>query len=391
MEVSPGFLADFLSAALFGPLSGAVVAASAVLGQRDRGGLSAVDFYFRTAIYAAAWAICGGLSGLFYWTFRDVHPSPVISLAVAGVGAGVVYQAANYLVFLPVVYLRRGIGPIAWFKEAFARFLPFHFFFVFMCVSLLYTVQGPGNTQDYRRGAIFLLPILGIIYAFRAYAQQSELNQRLERFSLQMAGSMITALDLKDNYTAQHSAAVAQYSYDIATELGLPPKECNLAHLAGLLHDLGKISVPDEVLNRRGELLETEWHILQDHCVAGQHILSDMDEFDELGDIVLYHHEHWDGGGYPKGLEGEDIPLLSRIVTVADCYSAMISDRPYHQARTPKVAMAELWDQRGRQFDPQLVDLFLHLLEAGDWEYRTAQHADFHVQTQKVRFLQDIA
>lgn len=208
---------------------------------------------------------------------------------------------------------------------------------------------------------------------------------------MQIAASMITALDLKDNYTAQHSAAVAQYSYDIAVSMGLGKREQNLAHLAGLLHDLGKISVPDEILSKRQALADDEWSVVMGHSAAGQKILSNMNEFEELSQVVLYHHEHFDGTGYPNGIQGERIPTLSRIVSVADCYSAMISDRPYRARLSPAVAIAELVSQSGSQFDSEVVLHFLSLLNAGDEDYRLAQHIDFHVQFQKVRFSRDFA
>ncbi len=265
--------------------------------------------------------------------------------------------------------------------------LPFHLFFLLLSLGLLYSFKSVDSVAF----LVFFLPVMGLVYAFRSYARQRDLARSLERFSLQMAGSMITALDLKDNYTAQHSANVAQYSYDIARAYGLGDKECNLAHLAGLLHDLGKISVPDEILNSRRTLEDDEWAVVQAHTEAGQKILSNMTEFEDLARIVLHHHERYDGAGYPRGLSDESIPLLSRIVSVADCYSAMISARPYSGPRPPEVAMMELRDQRGRQFDPQVVGAFLEILEKADQAYRTGQQIDLDVQFQEVRFLRDIA
>jgi putative nucleotidyltransferase with HDIG domain len=236
------------------------------------------------------------------------------------------------------------------------------------------------------------IPLLGLVYAFRAYSRQRELAENLERFSLEIAASMVTALDLKDNYTARHSAAVAMYSYDMTKAMGLTDEECNLALLAGLLHDLGKISVPDELLNRRERLEQEDWDLIQDHCSAGQTILSHMREFKELGEVVLYHHEHYDGMGYPQGKAGEEIPLLSRVVSAADAYSAMTSDRPYRSRRTPLVAMAELDRRRGTQFDPRVVGHFLDVLDAGSDSYRRGEGEEFDLQSQfkKVRYLRDI-
>jgi putative nucleotidyltransferase with HDIG domain len=382
--VSAGFLADFLSATLVGPLAGAVVAGAVVTRMR-RDGESWGSFIWHVAFFASAWSASGGMSGLVFWAIRGQDPS-VARIAIGGIAAGLVYQGLNYSLFAPVSWLRRGVGPVAFFREVYEPFLPFYFFFMALSVSLIYAFDQSGWLFG-----IFFLPVLGLVYTFRTFANQRELARSLERFSMQIAASMITALDLKDNYTAQHSAAVAQYSYDIACAMKLSSRECNLAHLAGLLHDLGKISVPDEILSKRQTLAENEWGVVMGHSVAGQKILSNMNEFEELSLIVLYHHERYDGTGYPEGIQGDRIPTLSRIVSVADCYSAMISDRPYRERRPPGVAIAELLSQSGHQFDPDVVSAFLPLLQTGDENYRLAQQVDFHVQFQKVRFLRDFA
>ena len=380
MEVSAGFLAYFLSGVVLGPLAAMIVAVVS-LGPTYRRGA-----WQRNVCFAAVLALASGLGALVFWLIRAERGGGLESLLLGGLLGSALFQAVNYLLFVPVMHWRRGLAPKAYFREGFLPVLPFHLFFLAVSLGLLYSFSLLRSAGI----VLFSLPVAGLVYAFRSYARQRELARSLERFSLQMAGSMITALDLKDDYTAQHSAAVAQYAYDIARAYGLSEKECNLAHLAGLLHDLGKISVPDEILNARRRLDDDEWEIVQAHTTAGQRILSNMSEFEDLGRVVLHHHERFDGNGYPHGLQGEEIPLLSRIVSVADCYSAMISSRPYSAKRPPEVAMMELRDQRGLQFDPQVVGVFLGILEKGDLAYRSAQHVDFHVQFQKVRFLRDI-
>ncbi len=201
---------------------------------------------------------------------------------------------------------------------------------------------------------------------------------------------MITALDLKDNYTAQHSAAVAQYSFDMARALGIGEEDCYLAHLAGLLHDLGKISIPDNVLNNRSALSDAEWRLVKTHSEAGKHILGNISEFGELADIILYHHERYDGHGYPSHLESNEIPVISRIVSVADSYSAMISERPYSPRMSEQEAAEEISRQAGKQFDPQIAAVFVDLLNSRSPAYRLAEDVDFHVEFQKVRFLRNL-
>ena len=381
-EVSATFLAYFLSAALLGPLASFLVA---VVGQ--------VMFFrrgqwTRNLCFASSLGLASGIAALVYWIMPSLVANTATYLAVSGVVAGIVYQLVNFLVFVPVARLRRGLGAAGVWKEGFQPFLPFHFFFLFVSLGLIYIFNLSRNTLAFM---LFFLPVIGLVYAFRNYSSERELARRLERFSLQMAASMITALDLKDNYTAQHSAAVAQYSLDIARALKLSDRDCNLAHLAGLLHDLGKISVPDDVLNATGKLDASEWALIETHCQAGQKILGNMTEFDELSQIVLHHHERFDGKGYPMGISGEAIPLISRIVCVADSYSAMVSDRPYRARLSTEFARSEVAKMRGTQFDPEIATVFVKVLEEHDERYRRAELDDFRVQFQKVKFLRDLA
>jgi len=381
VEVSASFLADFLSAALLGPLVGALVASAGIVASHERGQA------LRTGFGATSFFITGGVTGLVYWGCYSVLGVTGVALALAGLAAGSVYFLLNYALYAPVMWWRRGLGLRQWFREGFAPFLPFHLFFLLLSLGLIYSFDRVGPWGF----GLFFLPVLGLIYAFRTFSNQRELARSLERFSLQIAASMITALDLKDNYTAQHSAAVAQYSFDTAVALGLSEKSRSVAHLAGLLHDLGKISVPDEILNSREPLGDEEWTVIQGHTGAGQNIVSNMNEFEELGRIIRHHHEHYDGRGYPDGLAGDNIPMISRIVAVADAYSAMVSDRPYRDMRSPESAIAELRDQSGIQFDPRIVAAFMTVLEGSTHEYRKADQLDFRLQFQKVRFLAEIA
>jgi HD-GYP domain-containing protein (c-di-GMP phosphodiesterase class II) len=239
--------------------------------------------------------------------------------------------------------------------------------------------------------------VLGLVYAFRAYAHQRELAQRNEalalrneRLFLQAVKSQVTALDVKDNYTARHSAAVARWATDISEAMNLSKHQQNITHLASLVHDVGKIGVPDEVLNAKGKLDGAGWGLIETHCQNGHKILKTIDEFDELAEVILYHHEKFDGSGYPTGIKGYDIPLLSRIICVADSYSAMVSDRPYRAALPLKVAKGELRRCAGTQFDPEVVAVFLEVLKSHDRRYQTGHSADFDLEFASDRFLRDL-
>ena len=174
----------------------------------------------------------------------------------------------------------------------------------------------------------------------------------------------MTTLDARDQYTAGHSAAVAIYARDIAERMGLPEAESDKAHLAGLVHDIGKIGLSAGVLEKPGALTLEERREMQRHSEIGERILAKVDTYAEIASIVRHHHERVDGGGYPDGLAGEDIPLISRIIAVADAYNAMTSDRPYRDAMPSRVARLRLAQAVESQFDTSVVAAFEAILAA---------------------------
>lgn len=402
MEISAAFLSYFLALATMGPLGSLIVAVLSQLHLVRRGE------YERLACFVSGVALTTAGTAVVYWGVIDrlggTGPARPISVAAAGLIAGIVFQLLNYVLFAPVALLRRGISPVRTWREGFQPFLPFHFFFLAISLGLiyiyrLYVTNNPEASELYRTLLVVLclLPVLGLIYAFRAYAHQRELarhNARLalrnERLFLQAVKSQVTALDVKDDYTARHSAAVAQWATDIARHMALDQQKQNLTHLASLVHDVGKIGVPDEVLNYPGRLEGQAWSLIETHCQNGYKILKTIDQFGELAEVILYHHERYDGSGYPVGLRGERIPLISRIICVADAYSAMVSDRPYRKALPVEVAKAELRRHAGTQFDPVVVQHFLAVLEEHDLAYQRGAEADFDLEFSSDRFLREL-
>lgn len=171
--------------------------------------------------------------------------------------------------------------------------------------------------------------------------------------------ALVTAIDHKDHYTRRHSEQVAEFALWIAEELHLPEEQRQLLHLAGLVHDVGKIGIPDEVLMKPDLLTTEEYETMKQHALIGASMVAALPGLEPLVPLVRSHHERWDGEGYPDGLAGEEIPFLARVLAVADAFSAMTTDRPYRQGMSWQSALLELQRQRGKQFDPVVVDAFV--------------------------------
>ena len=180
---------------------------------------------------------------------------------------------------------------------------------------------------------------------------------------LRAAGSLAQAVDERDAYTGRHSFAVGELAARVAVRLGLEPADVELTRLAGRLHDLGKLAIPEEILRKRGALTAEERRLLERHCQIGFRMLDSLG-VEPVARWVLHHHERWDGGGYPSGLAGEDIPLGARIIFVADAFDAMTSNRVYRLGTSRERALAELERCAGSQFDPEIVEAFAAELSA---------------------------
>ena len=168
---------------------------------------------------------------------------------------------------------------------------------------------------------------------------------------------------MRDKYTKGHSERVTHLALQIAEKFGLDEQDKYVLKYGGYLHDVGKIGIPDRILLKPGPLTEEEWVIMKQHPLKGFSMLSDLDFSSQLKPIILYHHERYDGKGYPVGLKGEEIPFVARIAGVADAFDAMTSDRPYRKAMDIKTAMEEIKTQAGKQFCPKVASVFLECLE----------------------------
>jgi putative nucleotidyltransferase with HDIG domain len=171
--------------------------------------------------------------------------------------------------------------------------------------------------------------------------------------------ALAVALLERDRYTGEHSEAVIDMSAAVARNLGMSPPDVERIRSAALLHDIGKVAIPDDILNKPGPLTDSEWLLMKEHPVIGERILRVLPGLGSVARIVRHEHERWDGGGYPDGLAGEAIPLGSRIIIAADTYHAITSDRPYRAAKPHAVAVDELARCAGSQFDPKVTEALI--------------------------------
>lgn len=171
--------------------------------------------------------------------------------------------------------------------------------------------------------------------------------------------SLVASIQLRDHYTEEHSLRVTKMALNIAHHMGVKEEDREVLRVAGALHDIGKIAIPDAILLKPGRLTDEEYDIIKTHSRLGEQILAPISLFDREREVVLHHHERWDGRGYPDALKGEEIPLLARILSVADTYDAITNNRPYQQARSHTEAIEEIWRNRGKQFDPMVVDCLM--------------------------------
>lgn len=205
--------------------------------------------------------------------------------------------------------------------------------------------------------------LLLIFTSYTAIAiENSRLFKNWKNMYLNVIKSFATALDAKDNYTKGHSDEVTTYAVEIAKEMNLSENDMELLRYSAVLHDIGKIGIDDNILKKKSKLTVEEYETIKKHPALAAKIIETIDEFKEVAKIITHHHEHYDGGGYPDGLQSDSIPLLSRIISVVDAFEAMTSDRPYRKAMDESEALTELEVNKNKQFDPVVVDVFKKVL-----------------------------
>lgn len=213
---------------------------------------------------------------------------------------------------------------------------------------------------------VFGIASLGSVIILFVTLKYDTQHKRDRQIISQAIGTFSKFIDSKDKYTNNHSYRVAGYSKLIASKLKLPESECEDVYFIGLLHDTGKVIIDDKILNKPGRLTSQEYEVIKSHTTKGADLLKDFTAIKDISVGALYHHERYDGKGYPSGLAGENIPLVARIICVADAYDAMSSNRCYRAELDRETIIEQLVINKGKQFDPRIVDVFLECIESGE-------------------------
>jgi putative nucleotidyltransferase with HDIG domain len=385
-ELSVGSLTIILAAVLFGPLAAVVVGAAGLL----------IDFWRRDAdqhllrwiVWTSSRTLVAGAAGLAAAAAVGSH-SLTLGKLLAAVAVASAADVAGDLLLSPLPAVIRGSA--SW-RQLTATLVPLQLSAIPLHVPVItllayaYVHISPWSV------AFFVAPAFAAQRLFLLYRRQRETaeelttaNVRLERAGLSFASALVTTLDARDRYTAGHSAAVAIYSRDIAARMGLSQEDQLLAHLCGLVHDIGKVGLAPGLLEKPGALTLDERRQMEDHPVIGERILLQVDDYAEIARIVRHHHERVDGHGYPDGLTSGQIPLLARIIAVADSYNAMTSDRPYRDAMPSRVARLRLAQAVESQFDTAVVAAFEAILAGASESYRVGTSAEFAFETQEAK------
>lgn len=384
LEESISLLPTLFAAVQFGPLEAMIVAAGSMLWDL-RADQDEEEPYKKWAVYTASRSLFAAITSLVAGALYAFGGDGLGGIAVATFGGAFVAQTLD-VGFASITIRVRGRGRIV---DSVRTIAPVVFAAVplyapmVVLLALAYRELSPWTLL------LFFAPGLAAQRFFALYQDQRVLaegleaaNQRLESANLSFASALVATLDARDRYTAGHSAAVAIYSRDIAERMGLSDEEQQRVHLAGLVHDIGKIGLPPGLLEKEGPLTLDERRVMQTHSEIGERILAKVDDYGDVATVVRHHHERVDGNGYPDGRTEEEIPLLSKIIAVADAYNAMTSDRPYREAMPSQVARMRLAQAVGSQFDITVVAAFEAVLATADDQYRLGRRRDFEFSTQ---------
>jgi len=386
-RLSGSFIALVLAMALLGPAPAAAIGLATILVDSARS-RPALPLVVNNVLTYATFPLAGGL--LTRWALDGGAPDHgiVFGLVVFGV-----FAATNLLNFLLIAVGRRvgaGHGIATQIRDIYIPVLPSEGMSATLAMGIALTYAAVGFAA--MAGLVLVLVMFQVLTrellksqerAERLAVQRQELEDRTTQLASLQVGvlaTLVQTLSLRDKMTARHSAAVARYARAIARAHGCSKMEQELVHTAGLLHDIGKFIFPDRILFADRRLTDEDWEIVKRHPAQGARLVSRVDGYGPVAEIIHSHHERIDGAGYPNGLRGEEIPLLSRMISIADTYDVMTARDSYRQPVPRAEAIAELRRVAGKQLDAELVEVFISLLGEENVAFRHTTDADFEAE-----------
>jgi putative nucleotidyltransferase with HDIG domain len=370
-SISAAFLVGILVAGFLGPASAAVAAILAEL----TASISLRTRWRTVVLNNLPAAVLAAVSAAVVIRALSSRPADTASFYIAVAVGGVI---ALLVSFLMIAVLRRLVYPSApqLGLEGVVTLLPTE------ALSILVALAGVSIKFKVGNGGIAFA--LAAVFAFSYMAHLVERSrQRAQQYvslSWGVLAGLMRSLDIRDQRAARHSAAVARFARDIAQAVGMSETECELAHTAGLLHDIGRFALSDRVAERGRTLTEEDWMAIQRHPELGADVLRDLGMYGPVAEIVAAHHERVDGRGYPAGMDGEEIPEIAKIISVAEVYDTLTASDTYRTQISSFEALTELRRVAGTQVDSRYVEVLAGLLSGEGVEYRHADMADFDAE-----------
>jgi putative nucleotidyltransferase with HDIG domain len=377
VQIGPAFVATALAMALLGPAPAATIAVAAVLVWSIKA-RTPLPLAFNNVVALTIYPVAGAL---LFDALGDPGAETTARFSTAAIVFGV-YIATNFLNFVLIVgylCLRSGASLPTQARRLYLPVLPWEAATGALTAATVLAYQEIGLV------AVAMLAVLLVSYrqllrsAVEAQAERDELRRRVEELEGLHDGVirvMVETLGMRDRTTARHSAAVARFAKATAAAAGLSPREQELVHTAGLLHDVGKFAFPDRTLVG-SQLVEEDWSLIRSHPERGAEIVGSVRGYAEVAEIIRCHHERVDGRGYPRSLSGNDIPVLARVLAVADCFDAMTARDSYRgESMTIPEALTELRRVAGTQLDERVVEIFVGIIEGSALDFRRHDDAD---------------
>jgi putative nucleotidyltransferase with HDIG domain len=341
----------------------------------------------------ALFPLVGGLLMHVLADATDLAPTD-LSFALIVVAGFVVAHVLNTAVTLTAGRLVDGDGIFERIRGVYVPLLPSDAAMVLLASVIVHAEARLGSLALAMLVALFYLYLY--LYRELIVSQQrgEELKRRTEALASLQVGvltAMLRTLSMRDRMTARHSAAVARYAREIAKAAGCSDEEQDLVHTAGLLHDIGKFILPDHILLANTKLDDDDWQLIKMHPYQGAKVVREVEGYGPVADIIWAHHERIDGRGYPRGLAGEDIPLASRMISIADTYDVMTARDSYRDPVSSQAAIEELRRVSGAQLDGRLVEIFIEVLHSKGVAFQHADDADFEAELSFERKVRDHA